>query len=1723
MHFHGRAKLWIFIMCLLGTMSSMDVVKAGVLAWGLDDQGQLGLNRSLYLTNPVVINDSGVLASKQVIRVVDGYDHALALTADGLLFAWGDNSKGQLGNGSTLSENRPVPVAMAAFGTKKVVGIAAGWDFSVAWTDDGAVYAWGRSEDGECGQFTPSVLRPRLINTGALTGQTVTKVSAGTRSILALTSTAELVGWGYNRSGQLGNGLTTDSEVPVSICTGTALEGLEIRDFTAGNFHALAVTADGRVFSWGSTTVLGRAGDNLVPGPVDMSGALAGKKVCQVTAGYAHSVALTEDNLLYAWGDNYFYTYLGDPSLTDDWSNVPRAVRMEEFGTRQIVQIAAGVNHSMALTDDGTLFAWGYGGLGQFGNGHRGSAVAPVESFPAGARSGRTISRLCEDLNERTIHVLTTDGKLLGWGTDHQGQVGHGSHAWRSEPADLMPEMYEEPTRLDASSKGPVLEFTSSYPQCLFPSSMRVYPYFPSPSPTTRLTGQEASTQVAAGTDHLLFLSSGNSLKSFGSNAYGQYGDGTNEVYQNSVPVLTSGVLAGKSISQVYVGAHFSLVLTTNGGLYSWGRNNRGQLGNGTAPNSNEPVAVDVSAVLAGKQSIALAAGDDHVLCVTSDGGLYAWGANDRGQLGIGTTTDRPTPVEIPRTGELAGLTVTKVWAGSTHSFALASDGRLFGWGSNDHGQLGIGTSSSPVLSPAVVFTEDAMLGKTVQKIAAGRDFTLILCTDGSVFGMGDNGYGSLGTGDREDRDQPAALLRGRLYNGRTITDIAATKSGYGAFALTKATGPSFAFSARRSAPPSYNQPRESFSDGHHQLGFNFTNEDATRHNLSISNLSSSPLSLSNATFTGPDSALFSLSKPIPATLAAGSSLSFSVSATGVTYISQARTATLCIETNDPAYPVYEMPVTLRMRQPRITVPALPTTNVSVNLGFPIEVSTELSAPADIYEWSFTPAGASAESTGTISYRPSLQIVAATMNHSGTYKLRVSPYSSNDYDVTRSFILTVLPTPLITAQPESISVPVGGNAVFSVEATSTSGDISYQWFHAGEPIQGATAATLTRGQALPAMAGDYEVRLTNTAGTISSKKATLTVTLGAPLQMVSFTDIAFAGEPAVLVSGAYGAAPLLVQWSKSGKVIPGATGLTYSPSAKMNTAAMGSYAFTMANALTPTPLASTTGWLGMMTRAPAAASVVNGKAISLNCTASSPAGTSISYEWRRSGQSLDGVTGVSGRLSKTLKISPASPDHTGAYVCHVTMTTPQGAVTRPNGSTTLTVIEVPSLDAASTILLPVRVGQVVSHQLVGLKNPVTYTATGLPTNITLNRSTGLLSGRPTAARYAKGENVPYKVRITTINAAGSTRTEELDWLVLPLEDMTVGQYYGLVDRMAALNGLPGSDTGLGGFVSFTLNSSGSSSGTLMLGALKYTLPGVWTLSSVDAAPTMRLTIARKTPLANLEIAFTIEPLTGDLTGTIFAGSEQAAVTGHRMTPNPAFTGWWNMILQSAGAPQSSRPYGACMASIKLTATGQALWSGKLADGTAFTATSGVGAEGDLPLHLLLYTGKGSFQSWSKLNLDSSWTGSGDWWKSPNAGGANYPQGFPLYSLYMTGEKYVIPGFGNLLGYAESYDNARLALNGGSLTVPLGQVFTLTYNHKMLTAANPNGVSLTLTPATGWFTGTFKSTDTPARSGTLHGVMLPGFRIGAGFFLQALPAPADPAKPVKSGLVEIFQN
>ncbi len=281
-------------------------------------------------------------------------------------------------------------------------------------------------------------------------------------------------------------------------------------------------------------------------------------------------------------------------------------------------------------------------------------------------------------------------------------------------------------------------------------------------------------TSVAVGEYHSVALCSDGTVAAWGFNALGQLGN--NSTTDSSVPVLvhTSGALAGKKVIGVAAGTWHSMALCSDGTVAAWGGNGDGQLGNGNTSQSNAPVAVSTSGVLSGKTVVGIAAGLSHSLALCSDGTVAAWGYDISGQLGNNSTTQNSSlPVAVSTAGVLAGKTVTAVSAGGFHSLALCSDGTVAAWGRNTGGQLGNGGQFDTGV-PTAVSSTGLLAGKTVIAIAGGSQYTLALCSDGTVAAWGYNVSGQLGNNSTAQSNVPVAVNADGFLAGKSVRSIRA-------------------------------------------------------------------------------------------------------------------------------------------------------------------------------------------------------------------------------------------------------------------------------------------------------------------------------------------------------------------------------------------------------------------------------------------------------------------------------------------------------------------------------------------------------------------------------------------------------------------------------------------------------------------------------------------------------------------------------------------------------------------------------------------------------------------------------------------------------------------------------------------------------------------------------------------------------------------------------------
>jgi alpha-tubulin suppressor-like RCC1 family protein len=330
----------------------------------------------------------------------------------GEVWAWGNNATGALGDGTTTNSSTPVQVS----GLSDVKAVDVGYRHSLALKNDGSVWAWGQNNSGQLGDGTYTD-RTTPAQVSGLPG--VQAVAGGLVHSLALKNDGTVLAWGNNQYGQLGDGTTTRSTTPVQV---SGLSGVQA--IAEGPFSSLALKNDGSVWAWGYNAY-GQLGDGTTTDrltPVQVSG-LSG--VQAIAGGQYHSLALKNDGTVLAWGRNN-YGQLGDGTYTD------RTTPVQVSGLSDVQAIAGGQNHSLALKNDGTLWAWGYNSLGQLGDGTIGGShttPAPVSSLEdVKAVAGGGMYSL----------ALKNDGTLWAWGYNYWGQLGDGTFYNRTTPVQVL-------------------------------------------------------------------------------------------------------------------------------------------------------------------------------------------------------------------------------------------------------------------------------------------------------------------------------------------------------------------------------------------------------------------------------------------------------------------------------------------------------------------------------------------------------------------------------------------------------------------------------------------------------------------------------------------------------------------------------------------------------------------------------------------------------------------------------------------------------------------------------------------------------------------------------------------------------------------------------------------------------------------------------------------------------------------------------------------------------------------------------------------------------------------------------------------------------------------------------------------------------------------------------------------------------------------------------------
>ena len=664
------------------------------------------------------------------VTIGDGFGpgHYCGLTDSGTAYCWGNNYYGQVGDGTTSGDAdvngwpvRTAPVAVA--GAISFAAITAGLFHTCGLTLSGAAYCWGYNSSGQLG--SGSSTQSSSVPVAVTGGLTFVTLSAGGSETCGLTSGGAAYCWGANGAGSLGNGSTTSSSVPVAVAGGISFSSI-----TPGSGHACGLTANGTAYCWGwnelgqlgignyggSDQCVSQLGGACSAKPVPVTG---GVKFAALSAGGQTSCGVTLSGNTYCWGDNR-YGQLGNGTKT----NVNEPVEVVGFGAPPSVASVAMSLHAAAIVPGGTV-----------------QLAATTRDANGSLLLGRSVSWSSAN---PTVAIVDPNGLVSGVATGSAMVIA--TSEGRSDTASI--------------SVATVAFFSVSAGRsstCGLTSTRSTYCWGDSSGGPIAVEAGWIFTRLTIGQSYTCALNASGAAYCWGSNTYGQLGNGS--TINSATPVAVSGSLTFTGLA---AGAAHTCGVTTSGSAYCWGTNATGELGDGSTSLSTTPVAV-----AGGMSFVALDVGAGHSCGLTNGGAMFCWGRNAEGQLGLGTATGPQTctdqviacstvPVQV--TG---GILFSEVTTGGWHTCALSTAGAAYCWGLNDDGQLGTGSTTS-TSAPTLVSGN-----LTFSAFATGnsRGDTCALTTSGAAYCWGANAAGQLGNGSTASSSIPVAVSGGLSFS----------------------------------------------------------------------------------------------------------------------------------------------------------------------------------------------------------------------------------------------------------------------------------------------------------------------------------------------------------------------------------------------------------------------------------------------------------------------------------------------------------------------------------------------------------------------------------------------------------------------------------------------------------------------------------------------------------------------------------------------------------------------------------------------------------------------------------------------------------------------------------------------------------------------------------------------------------------------------------------------
>lgn len=631
--------------------------------WGSGSNGQLGNGATDDALEPVEADLTDVAG------IALGDDFTCAVTTAGSVYCWGENEHGQAGPGfgDGVQEELPAPIDVGGAPT----ALVAGKNHACALLEEGRVVCWGGADVGQLGDDTLEE-RGTVAPVSGLAG--VTHLAAGGDHTCAITDGGTLFCWGSNERGQLAfagdseiDTCTSADGIPLS-CLPVEIDlGARALAVTAGLHHTCAAVEGGEVWCFGGNEAgqlgYGSYDDSTTPVKVSIDAPIA-----SLAAGETQTCAVSDDRRVYCWGSNR-------AAQLADTAALVASTPVKVPGVTGATAIAAGDKHTCAVVG-GDLECWGADDSGQLGD-----QQLQAKSTPTVVTAIRGAAQQLA-LGEEHTCIVNSISNVRCWGRSDHGEVGP------LGDGDYQLDSVGVPVPVD------VVQMSSGDEHaCAVGADMHAYCWGSDDGGQLGdgegggegvvAVGLDQVAEVSCGDEHTCVRLAGGEVNCWGANGSGQLGDGST----TSRGAPATGPLAIVSVA-IEVGDAFSCSLNGGGEVLCWGDNGHGQLG-ADAPDSKilTPVAVALQS-----SATAISAGAEHACAIVDEGGTNAawcWGRNDGGQLGDGTTVSSARPVRVLLDGE-----PLEIAAGDRHTCARVATGAgddVYCWGSDIDGTLGSG------------------------------------------------------------------------------------------------------------------------------------------------------------------------------------------------------------------------------------------------------------------------------------------------------------------------------------------------------------------------------------------------------------------------------------------------------------------------------------------------------------------------------------------------------------------------------------------------------------------------------------------------------------------------------------------------------------------------------------------------------------------------------------------------------------------------------------------------------------------------------------------------------------------------------------------------------------------------------------------------------------------------------------------------------------------------